>query len=67
MKHEIDLKNTNIHTDLLVEQIKSDLYESYTTQVGNCKITTIDIDKTMSKELNKKEEKIIRRYQDLNR
>jgi len=53
MGHEIDLKNTNVYTDLLVEQIESDLYN--TNMVGNCKITTINVDSNLSMELNKQE------------
>ena len=53
MKHEIDLKKYNIHTDLLVEQVGEDLYNSYTKTEKNCQITKIDIDQNLSKELNK--------------
>lgn len=53
MKHEINLNKSNLHTDLLVEQVEEDLYNTYTKKEGNCKVTKINIDKTLSKELNK--------------
>lgn len=56
MKHEIDLDNYNIRTDLVLEQLDPNtLGESNIVieeQAGN-KITTIQVDDNLSKELNK--------------
>jgi spore protease len=54
MKHEIDLKNTNIYTDLVVEQIDKNTPNIVKEEGENVKITTINIDANLEKELNKK-------------
>jgi spore protease len=54
MKHEIDLKMTNIHTDLLVEQIDKNNENIIKEETDNIKITTINVDNILEKELNKK-------------
>lgn len=54
MKHEIDLKNSNVYTDLVVEQVQDDIKEIQREEVGNIKITTIDIDDNLERELEKK-------------
>ncbi len=55
MKHEIDLKNYQIRTDLIVEQVTDE--NNVSTKVydeNGIKITTVEVDKNMSEQLNKK-------------
>ena len=55
MKHEIDLKNYQIRTDLIVEQVKDE--NNVSTKVydeNGIKITTVEVDKNMSEQINKK-------------
>ena len=55
MKHEIDLKNYQIRTDLIVEQVTDE--NNVSTKVydeNGIKITTVEVDKNMSEQINKK-------------
>lgn len=55
MKHEIDLKNYQIRTDLIVEQVTDE--NNVSTKVydeNDIKITTVEVDKNMSEQINKK-------------
>mgnify|MGYP000843777959 FL=1 len=55
MKHEIDLKNYQIRTDLIVEQVRDE--NNVSTKVydeNGIKITTVEVDKNMSEQINKK-------------
>lgn len=55
MKHEIDLKNYQIRTDLIVEQVTDE--NNISTKVydeNGIKITTVEVDKNMSEQINKK-------------
>lgn len=55
MKHEIDLKNYQIRTDLIVEQVTNE--NNVSTKVydeNGIKITTVEVDKNMSEQINKK-------------
>ncbi len=55
MKHEIDLKNYKIRTDLIVEQVTDE--NNVSTKVydeNGIKITTVEVDKNMSEQINKK-------------
>ena len=55
MKHEIDLKNYQIRTDLIVEQVTDE--NNVSTKVydeNGIKITTVKVDKNMSEQINKK-------------
>lgn len=55
MKHEIDLKNYQIRTDLIVEQVTDE--NNVSTKVydeDGIKITTVEVDKNMSEQINKK-------------
>ena len=55
MKHEIDLKNYQIRTDLIVEQVTDE--NNVSTKVydeNGIKITTVEVDKNMSAQINKK-------------
>lgn len=54
MKHEIDLKNYNVYTDLVVEQMQDKAKEIDTYEVDNIKVTTVEVDEKLEKELNKK-------------
>ncbi len=50
MKHQIDLKNFNIRTDLAIELTEGGITE----KVGNNKITTINLDEASAKKISKK-------------
>lgn len=55
MKHDIDLKNYQIRTDLIVEQVTDE--NNVSTKVydeNGIKITTVEVDKNMSEQINKK-------------
>lgn len=55
MKHEIDLKNYQIRTDLIVEQVTDE--NNVSTKVydeNGIKITTVEVDKNMREQINKK-------------
>lgn len=55
MKHEIDLKNYQIRTDLIVEQVTDE--NNVSTKVydeNGIKIITVEVDKNMSEQINKK-------------
>lgn len=55
MKHEIDLKNYQIRTDLIVEQVTDE--NNVSTKVydeNGIKITTVEVDANMSEQINKK-------------
>ena len=55
MKHEIDLKNYKIRTDLIVEQVTDENNASTKVYDENgIKITTVEVDKNMSEQINKK-------------
>lgn len=61
LKHEIDLKNYEIRTDLIIESIEKN-NSNIKTEINNydnIKVTTIDITKEESKILHKKEGKYI--------
>lgn len=54
MKNRIDLKFFNVHTDLVID---NEIQENYITKKednNNIKITTINVNKSLSNELNKK-------------
>ena len=56
MKHEIDLKNYQIRTDLIVEQVTDE--NNVSTKVydeNGIKITTVEVDKNMSEQIKKHE------------
>lgn len=53
MKHEIDLKNFKLRTDLMIETINNKL-DYKTTKYKDLKITEIYVDEVLSKKLNKK-------------
>lgn len=57
MKHEIDLKNYEIRTDLVLESIENNQndIETTTSDHGNIKVTKVIIDKKTSTLINKKE------------
>ena len=57
MKHELDLKNYQIHTDLITELVKDKDkgYEKTTKEDKKIKIETIEIKKEAASNLNKKE------------
>lgn len=50
MKHQIDLKNFNLRTDLAIELTEEGTVE----EVGKNKITTINLNETSAKKINKK-------------
>ncbi len=56
LNHEIDLKNYEIRTDLVIEAIEKNNtnIKTNTQEYHNIKVTTIDIDKENSTALNKK-------------
>lgn len=57
MGHEIDLKNYNIRTDLVLETIenKSSNIEKKISECGNIKVTKVIVDSNTSTHINKKE------------
>ena len=61
MKHEIDLKNYQIRTDLIVEQVTDE--NNVSTKVydeNGIKITTVEVDKNMSEQI--KNHEVQKRY-----
>ena len=53
MKHEIDLKNYQIRTDLLIETINEDI-DKKEEIIKNVKVTSVKVDKKISNIINKK-------------
>lgn len=57
MKHEIDLKKYDIRTDLVLDTIENNTLDIKTDidNYENIKVTKVEVDKDISKKLNKKE------------